>query len=125
MAPAQTPTPAAQTPAPAVAAPGIEGRVRPETVATWRDAVQKRLDRLEDLLLSQEEAAALKATLDQQVKVLAALEVAFHKRVTYTTQLENLSRQVEQLNAERQALAARPPRHFSTVNESLRLDYEA
>jgi hypothetical protein len=125
MALAQTPTPDGQTPAPAVSVQGIEGRVRPETVATVRDAVQKRLERLEDLLLSQEEAAAVKGTLDQQVKVLSALEVAFHKRVTYTTQLENLSRQVEQLNAERQALAARPPRHFSAVNESLRLDYEA
>lgn len=94
-------------------------------MATRKDAVQKRLERLEDLLLSQEDAEVVKATLDQQVKVLAALEVAFQKRLTYTTQLENLSRQVEALNTARQTMAARPPRRFSEVNEKLRLDYEA
>ncbi len=80
---------------------------------------------LEHLLLSQEEAEAMKVTLAQQVKVLAALEAAFQKRTAYMTQLETLSRQVEDLNAERQKLAVRPPRRFSEVNERLRLDYEA
>jgi potassium efflux system protein len=80
---------------------------------------------LEHLLLSQEEAEAMKVTLAQQVKVLAALEAAFQKHTAYMTQLETLSRQVEDLNAERQKLAVRPPRRFSEVNERLRLDYEA
>ena len=89
-----------------------------------KDAVQKRLEMLEHLLLSQEEAEAMKVTLAQQVKVLVALEAAFHKRTAYTTQLETLSRQVEALNAERQKLSVRQPRHFPEVNEGLRLDYE-
>jgi len=80
---------------------------------------------LEHLLLSQEEAEAMKVTLAQQVKVLAALEAAFQKRTAYTTQLETLSHQVEELNAERQKLAVRPPRQSPEVNERLRLDYEA
>jgi len=36
-----------------------------------------------------------------------------------------LSHQVEELNAERQKLAVRPPRQSPEVNERLRLDYEA
>ncbi len=67
---------------------------------------------LEHLLLSPEEAEAMKVTLAQQVKVLAALEAAFQKRTAYMTQLETLSHQVEELNAERQKLAVRPPRQF-------------
>ena len=131
LSPAQTPAPtqptapSEQTTAPAAPAQDVEGPIRPETVTRRKDAVQKRLEMLEHLLLSQEEAEAMKATLAQQVKVLAALEAAFQKRMAYTTQLETLSRQVEELNAERQKLAVRPPRQFSEVNEKLRLDYEA
>jgi potassium efflux system protein len=94
-------------------------------VTKRKEAVQKRLEMLEHLYLSPEEAEAMKATLAQQVKVLAALETAFQKRTFYTTQLETLSRQVEDLNAERQKLAVRPPQRFPEVNEKLRLDYEA
>jgi potassium efflux system protein len=80
---------------------------------------------LEHLLLSPEEVEAMKVMLAQQVKVLAALETAFQKRTDYMTQLETLSHQVEDLNAERQKLAIRPPRRFPEVNDKLRLDYEA
>ena len=131
LSPAQTPAPTQptapveQTPAPATPAPDVEGPIRPETVAKRKDAVQKRLEMLEHLLLSPEEAETMKLTLAQQVKVLAALETAFQKRTAYMTQLETLSRQVEKLNAERQKLAVRPPRQFPEVNEKLRLDYEA
>ena len=75
-------------------------------------------------MLSPEEAEAMKVTLAQQVKVLAALEAAFQKRTAYTTQLETLSGQVKELNAERQKLAVRPPQDFPEVDEKLRLDYE-
>ena len=68
---------------------------------------------LEHLLLSPEEAETMKLTLVQQVKVLTALETAFQKRTASMTQLETLSHQVEELNAERQKLAVRPPRHFN------------
>jgi DNA repair exonuclease SbcCD ATPase subunit len=131
LSPAQTPAPTQptapgeQTTVPAAPAQDVEGPIRPETVTKRKDAVQKRLEMLEHLLLSQEEAEAMKATLAQQVKVLAALEAAFQKRTAYTTQLETLSHQVEELNAERQKLAVRPPRQFPEVNEKLRLDYEA
>src|SRR5262249_14561127 len=131
LAPAQTPAPtqptapAEPTTVPAAPAQDVEGPIRPETVTKRKDAVQKRLEMLEHLLLSQEEAEAMKVTLAQQVKVLAALEAAFQKRMAYTTQLETLSRQIEQLNAERQKLAVRPPQRFPEVNEKLRLDYEA
>ena len=131
LSPAQTPTPTqptapvAQTTGPAAPAQDVEGPIRPETVTRRKDAVQKRLEMLEHLLLSQEEAEAMKVTLAQQVKVLAALEAAFQKRTAYMTQLETLSRQVEELNAERQKLALRSPRHFPEVDEKLRLDYEA
>ena len=124
-APTQPPTPVEQTTGPAAPAQEVEGPIRPETVTRRKDAVQKRLEMLEHLLLSQEEAEAMKVTLAQQVKVLAALEAAFQKRMAYMTQLETLSRQVEELNAERQKLALRSPRHFPEVDEKLRLDYEA
>src|SRR5215475_12793455 len=124
-APAQPTAPAEQPPVPAAPAQDVEGPIRPETVTQRKEAVQKRLEMLEHLLLSPEEAEAMKATLAQQVKVLAALETAFQKRTSYATQLETLSRQVEDLNAERQKLAVRPPRRFPEVNEKLRLDYEA
>ena len=107
LAPAQTPAPTQptapveQTTAPAAPAQDVEGPIRPETVMKRKDAVQKRLEMLEHLMLSPEEAEAMKVTLAQQVKVLAALEAAFQKRTTYTTQLETLSGQVEDLNAER------------------------
>ncbi len=69
---------------------------------------------LEHLLLSPEEAETMKLTLVQQVKVLTALEEsAFQKRTASMTQLETLSHQVEELNAKRQKLAVRPPRHFN------------
>src|SRR5712691_3671670 len=131
LSPAQTPAPTQpivpveQTTAPAAPAQEVEGPIRPETVTRRKDAVQKRLEMLEHLLLSPEEAEAMKVTLAQQVKVLAALEAAFQKRTAYMTQLETLSRQVEELNAERQKLALRSPRHFPEVDEKLRLDYEA
>src|SRR5215470_1308154 len=130
LSPAQTPAPTKptvpgeQTTTPAAPTQDVEGPIRPETVTKRKDAVQKRLEMLEHLMLSPEEAEAMKAMLAQQVKVLAALEAAFQKRTAYTTQLETLSRQVEELNAERQKLAVRPPRHFPEVNENLRLDYE-
>lgn len=106
-------------------APGVDGLLRPETVAVRRDAVQKRLETLEHLLLSQDEAEAVKATLDQHVKTLVALDTAFQKRLAYLTHLEHLPRQVEELNTARQVLAARQPRRFPQVNEKLRLDHEA
>src|SRR5262245_27313173 len=123
--PTQPTAPVAQPPAPAAPAEDVEGPIRPETVTKRKESVQKRLEMLEHLLLSPEEAEAMKATLAQQVKVLAALETAFQKRTSYATQLETLSRQVEDLNAERQKLAVRPPRRFPEVNEKFRLDYEA
>ena len=131
LSPAQTPAPTQptapveQTTGPAAPAQDVEGPIRPETVTRRKDAVQKRLEMLEHLLLSQEEAEAMKVTLAQQVKALAALEAAFQKRTAYVTQLETLSRQVEELNTERQKLALRSPRHFPEVDEKLRLDYEA
>src|SRR5262247_3542009 len=118
-APAQPTTPVEQTTAPAAPAQEVEGPIRPETGTRRKDAVQKRLEMLEHLLLSQEEAEAMKVTLAQQVKVLAALEAAFQKRAAYTTQLETLSGQVKELNVERQKLAVRPPRRFPEVNEKL------
>src|SRR5262245_63686932 len=124
-APTQPPASAGQPTAPDAPAQEVEGPIRPETVTLRKDAVQKRLEMLEHLLLSQEEAEAMKVTLAQQVKVLVALDSAFQKRMAYTTQLETLSRQVEQLNAERLKLAVRSPQRFPQVNEKLRLDYEA
>src|SRR4029453_12165458 len=131
LSPAQTPAPTQptapveQTTAPTAPAQDVEGPIRPETVTKRKDAVQKRLEMLEHLMLSPEEAEAMKVMLAQQVKVLAALEAAFQKRTAYTTQLETLSGEVEALNAERQKLAVRPLRQFPEVNEKLRLDYEA
>ena len=77
------------------------------------------------LLLIPEEAEALRAILEQNLKALDALEEAFQKRTAYVAQLDSLSRQVEALNAERRTLAARPPRRFTEVHDKLRLDYEA
>src|SRR5262245_2736990 len=124
-APTKPPVPGEQTTAPAAPAQDVEGPIRPETVTKRKDAVQRRLEMLEHLMLSPEEVEAMKVTLAQQVNVLAALEAAFQKRTAYTTQLETLSGQVEKLNAERQKLAVRPPRDFPEVDEKLRLDYEA
>ncbi|HSX82596.1 MAG TPA: mechanosensitive ion channel domain-containing protein, partial [Candidatus Saccharimonadia bacterium] len=130
LSPAQTPAPTQPTApveqptVPAAPAHDVEGPIRPETVTRRKDAVQKRLEMLEHLLLSPEEAEAMKVTLAQQVKVLAALEAAFQKSTAYTTQLETLPHQVEALNAERQKLAVRPPQPLPEVNEKLRLDYE-
>lgn len=124
-APTQPAAPVEQTDVPAAPTHDVAGPIRPETVTKRKDAVQKRLEMLEHLLLSPDEAEAMRVTLAQQVKVLAALEAAFQKRLSYATQLETLSHQVEELNAERQKLAVRPPRHFPEINEKLRLDYEA
>src|SRR5262245_16859954 len=124
-APTQPTAPVEQTIAPAAPAQAVEGPIRPETVTKRKGAVQKRLEMLEHLLLSPEEVEAMKVMLAQQVKVLAALETAFQKRTDYVTQLETLSHQVEDLNAERQKLAIRPPRRFPEVTDNLRLDYEA
>ncbi len=115
------PTPA--TPAP-LAAHSTEGLVRPDTIATRKVAAQTRLDALEHLLLSPEEAEAARATLEQQIKVLTALEAAFQKRASYTTQLATLADQVQELNTARKTLASRPPRTFPEVNDQLRLDHE-
>src|SRR4029434_8082000 len=78
LAPAQTPAPTQptapveQTTAPATPAQDVEGPIRPETVTKRRDAVQKRLEMLEHLMLSPEEAEAMKETLATHVKALAA-----------------------------------------------------
>src|SRR5437879_11817596 len=82
-APTQPTAPVDQPTVPAAPAQDVEGPIRPETVTRRKDAVQKRLEMLEHLLLSQEEAEAMKVTLAQQVKVLAALEAAFQKRTAY------------------------------------------
>lgn len=108
-----------------VPAQNAEGLVRPETIATRKVAAQTRLDALEHLLLSQEEAEAARAALEQQIKVLTALEAAFQKRAWYLTQLETLPRQVQALHTERQTLATRPPRTLPEVNDQLRLEHES
>lgn len=123
VAPAQTPAPAGQGAAPV--AQSVEGLVRPETVALRKATAQTRLEALERLLLSPEDAEALRATLEQHLKILTALEVAFQKRAAYVAQLASLPRQVEKLNAERRALASRPLRRFVEVTEQLHLDHEA
>jgi hypothetical protein len=87
-APTQPTAPVEQTAAPAAPAQDAEGPIRPETVTKRKDAVQKRLELLEHPMLSPDEAEAMKVTLAQQVKVLAALKAAFQKRTVYTTQLE-------------------------------------
>jgi hypothetical protein len=87
-APTQPTAPVEQTAAPAAPAQDVEGPIRPETVTKRKDAVQKQLELLEHPMLSPDDAEAMKVTLAQQVKVLAALEVAFQKRTVYTTQLE-------------------------------------
>ena len=79
-APIQPPASAAQPTTPDAPAQEVEGPIRPETVTLRKDAVQKRLEMLEHLLLPQEEAEAMRATLAQQVKLLVALEAAFQKR---------------------------------------------
>ena len=59
---AQTMAPAGQTPTGQGAAPraqSVEGLVRPETVGMHKTATQTRLEALEQLLLSPEEAEAL------------------------------------------------------------------
>ena len=104
---------------------GIAGTVRPETVAARKATAQTRLEALAHLLLAQDEAEALRVTLEQQLKVLLALEAAFHKRAAYVAQLESLPQQLQKLNAERQVLASRAPRRFTAVDEKLRLDHEA
>lgn len=123
VASAQTTTPAGQGAAPV--AQSTAGLVRPETVALRKAAAQTRLEALERLLLSAEEAEMMRAMLEQQLRVLTALEAAFQRRAAYTAQLDSLPRRVEALNAERRTLAARPPRHFAEVTEQLRLDHEA
>src|SRR5215831_20661029 len=94
VASAQAPAPAGPGAAPT--AQSVEGLVRPETVAMHKAATQTRLEALERLLLSPEEAEALRATLEQHLKILTALETAFQKRVTYITQLGSLQRHVEE-----------------------------
>jgi len=117
--------PSAQTSPPAVT-PTQEagGPIRLDTVAARRETLQKRLDTLEQLLLSPEEAEVVRSTLDQQVKMLTALETALQKRQNYLAQLESLPRQVNVLNAERLKLASQEPRRFPEATEKLRLDYE-
>ena len=121
--PAQTTAPTGQGTAPV--AQNMEGLVRPETVALRKATAQTRLEALERLLLSPEEVEAMRATLDQHLKVLTALEAAFQTRAAYTAQLGSLPRQVEALNTERRTLAARPLRRFAEVTEPIRLDHEA
>src|SRR5262249_28352207 len=86
LSPAQTPAPTQptapveQTTAPAAPAQDVEGPIRPETVTKRKDAVQKRLEMLEHLMLSPEEAEARKVTLAQQGQVLTAPEGGVQKR---------------------------------------------
>jgi hypothetical protein len=86
-APTQPAAPVEQIPVPAAPAHDVEGPIRPETVTKRKDAVQKRLEMLEHLMLSPEKAEAMKVTLAQQVKVLAVLETAFQKRTAYMRNL--------------------------------------
>ena len=68
--PAQTTAPSGQAPAGQGTAPvaqSVEGLVRPETVALRRAAAQTRLEALERLLLSPEEAEAMRAELPRFV----------------------------------------------------------
>lgn len=120
-------TSAAQTPAAGALTPGdaLEGPVRPETIAARKAAIQGRLESLAQEALPQEDAEAMRATLDQQLKTLTALETALQKRAAYVHQVEQLPQLVDELTTERQALVARPARRFPQVTEKLRDEQEA
>src|SRR5262245_63934869 len=75
VAPAQPKAPAGQSPestgpatAPAASTQSVAGPVRPETVTTRKAAVQTRLEALANLLLTPEEAEALRAILEQNLQ---------------------------------------------------------
>jgi small-conductance mechanosensitive channel/uncharacterized small protein (DUF1192 family) len=57
--------------------------------------------------------------------MLTALEGAWQQRATYTTQLEELSQRLRELEAERKKLEARQPEHFPAVTQQLHDQYEA
>jgi potassium efflux system protein len=103
----------------------LEGPVRPDTVAARKAAVQARLEALDHANLSKDDLEAIRAALEQQLKVLTALEDTFRKRETYTAQLESLPQHLDQVLAERKEIEARPPRQFPEVSEQLRDQYEA
>ncbi|GIX47258.1 MAG: hypothetical protein KatS3mg131_1469 [Candidatus Tectimicrobiota bacterium] len=119
---AQAPPPAQEA---APAGPVLEGPLRPETLAARRTALQARLAALAQATLPKEELDATRAALEQQLKVLAALEEAFARRATYEAQLKQLPQRLAELQAQRQALEAQPPPRFTAVTEALREQYEA
>jgi hypothetical protein len=119
-------TGAAQTkiPPPAVptapAPPGMEGPVRPETVGALEADVQARLRALEQTSLPKDVLDAVRAALEQQLKLLSALQDTFRKRASHVTQLDRLPPQVEEANAKRKALEAQLPPRFPEITEPLR-----
>jgi potassium efflux system protein len=115
-------SPATQSAAPVQA---LEKTVHPDTLAGQEADVQARLQALAQSDLPPEALEALRATLEQQLKVLTALRDTLGKRGNYLVQLERLPQRVDELHAERQTLEAQPPRSFSAVTEELRNQYEA
>lgn len=100
--------------------PELQGLSNPEMVATRKAAVQARLEALGQSNLPHDVLTATRSTLEQQLKLLTALEETFRSREAYQSQLRDLPQRVEALQAERKALDAQPPQRFPQVSESLR-----
>lgn len=101
-----------------------ESLVRPETLAARKAAIQAQLEQVGPGTVAADDVESLRVQLDQQLKVLLAMEAAWQKRAWYAAQLEHLPRHVQDLTVERQTLSSRPQRHFSEVSERLRDEHE-
>jgi small-conductance mechanosensitive channel len=101
-----------------------EKATQPKFIAKRKADVKSQLQELEKANMPKEERAKAQDVLSKFVLVLTAIEEATKRRQTYTELINNLPKRLEETAEERKRLEAQQPRHFSTVNEALRDEYE-
>ena len=118
---AQNPVPATPTSLP----PDLTSALGQETVAARKAAVQAQIEALVQANLPKEDLEVTRASLEQLLKVLTALEEVFQQRATYMSHIDTLPQRLKELEAERKTLEVYKPASFPTATEQLREEYEA
>lgn len=114
----------AQPPQPAEAAakPPVSDSGNP--AATRKAVVQARLNALGPPGAEQAAQADLRAVLEQTLSTLSAIEDRTQRRDQYQTQLKELPQRLREVQMKQKELVRTPVRHFVTVDEQLRGEYQ-
>ncbi len=103
----------------------VERPIQLDTIAARKAAVQTQIDALGAPDPQKKEQEEARLFLDQILNTLITLEETLQKQATYTTQIADLPRRLQELERESTQLERSAPSNFSAVTEQLRDEYQS